>query len=151
MAVATAPVRSATSSDAHPIARLIRRRLAIGVLTLFLVSVVVFVATEVLPGNAAVAILGRNATPDRVRALEIQLHLNRGIFDQYWTWISGLFAGHLGQSLTNNGMPVWGLVKPMLINSAVLVFVIGAIGALAGVALGAAAALRKDGWFDSIV
>jgi peptide/nickel transport system permease protein len=140
----------ATSRDAHPIARLIRRRLAIGVITLFLVSVVVFVATEVLPGNAAYAILGRNATPDRVRAVEVVLHLNRGMFDQYWTWISGLFTGHLGQSLVNNGLPVWGLVKPMLINSAVLVFITGAIGALAGVALGAIAALRKDGWFDHV-
>jgi peptide/nickel transport system permease protein len=121
------------------------------VITLFLVSVVVFVATEVLPGNAAYAILGRNATPDRVRAVEVVLHLNRGIFDQYWTWISGLFTGHLGQSLVNNGLPVWGLVKPMLINSAVLVFIAGAIGAVAGVALGAIAALRKDSWFDHIV
>jgi len=151
MAVAAAPVRLATSRDAHPIARLIRRRLAIGVLTLFLVSVVVFWATEVLPGNAAYAILGRNATPDRVRALVVQLHLNRGIFDQYWIWVSGLFTGRLGQSLVNNGVSVWGLVKPMLVNSAVLVFVAGAIGALAGVILGAIAALRKDSWFDNVV
>jgi peptide/nickel transport system permease protein len=149
MAVATAPVRSATSRDAHPIARLIRRRLAIGVLTLFLVSVVVFWATEVLPGNAAYALLGRNATPARVQALEITLHLNRGVFDQYWTWISGLFTGKLGNSLVN-GMPVWGYVEPKLIDSAVLVFVTGFIGALLGVALGALAALRKDSWFDNV-
>ena len=57
-----------TAPSAHPIALLVRRRLAIGVLTLLLVSVVVFVATEVLPGNAAYAILGRNANPARVRA-----------------------------------------------------------------------------------
>jgi peptide/nickel transport system permease protein len=149
MAVATALVPAAAARDAHPIARLIRRRLAIGVITLFLVSVVVFWATEVLPGNAAYALLGRNATPARVRALEITLHLNRGIFDQYWVWISGMFTGKLGQSLVN-GMPVWGYVEPRLINSAVLVFVTGAIGALLGVALGAVAALRKDSWFDHV-
>ncbi len=149
MAVAAAPVRVATSVDAHPIARLIRRRLVIGVVTLFLVSVVVFWATEVLPGNAAYAILGHNATPARVRALEISLHLNRGLFDQYWVWISGVFTGKLGQSLVN-GLPVWGYVEPRLINSAVLVFVTGVIGALLGVGLGAIAALRKDGWFDHI-
>ena len=149
MAVVAAPARPAASPGTHPIARMIRRRLAIGVLTLFLVSVVVFVATEVLPGNAAYALLGRNATPARVHALEITLHLNRGIFDQYWTWISGLFTGKLGQSLVN-GQPVWGYVEPRIINSAVLVFVTGAIGALAGVTLGAVAALRKDGWFDHV-
>ncbi|HEX6518586.1 MAG TPA: ABC transporter permease [Streptosporangiaceae bacterium] len=149
MAVAAAPVRVTTSLAAHPIARLIWRRLVIGVVTLFLVSVVVFWATEVLPGNAAYAILGHNATPVRVRALEISLHLNRGLFDQYWVWISGVFTGKLGQSLVN-GLPVWGYVEPKLINSAVLVFVTGFIGALLGVGLGAIAALRKDGWFDHV-
>jgi peptide/nickel transport system permease protein len=142
-------VAPAAAPDAHPVARLIRRRLAIGVVTLFLVSVVVFLATEVLPGNAAYAILGHNATPARVRSLEVALHLNRGLFDQYWTWISGLFTGNLGQSLAN-GLPVWGYVEPRIINSAVLVFVAGAIGTLVGVAAGAIAALRKDGWFDHV-
>jgi peptide/nickel transport system permease protein len=128
---------------------LVRRRLAIGVATLFLVSVVVFLATEVLPGNAAYAILGRNATPARVRALEVALHLNRGVFDQYWVWISGLFTGDLGHSLVN-GLPVWGYVEPRIVDSAVLVFVTGAIGSIAGVTLGAIAALRRDGWFDHV-
>src|SRR3954471_16618878 len=109
MAVAVAPARPAASAGARPMTRLIRQRLPIGVVTLFLVSVVVFVATEVLPGNAAFAILGRNASPVRVRALENQLHLNRGLFDQYWTWISGLFEGRLGNSLVNS-QSVWSLV-----------------------------------------
>lgn len=150
MAVATAPAPKVASREAHPIARMVRRRLAVGVLTLFLVSVVVFFATEVLPGNAAFAILGHTATPARVRALEVQLHLNRGIFDQYWVWISGLFTGNLGHSLVN-GLPVWGFVEPRIVNSAVLVFVAGAVGAIVGVALGAIAALRKDGWFDHVL
>jgi peptide/nickel transport system permease protein len=150
MAVATAPARKAAPRDAHPIAHMVRRRLAVGVLTLFLVSVVVFFATEVLPGNAAYAILGRTASPVRVHALEAQLHLNRGIFDQYWVWISGLFTGNLGHSLVN-GQPVWSFVEPRIVNSAVLVFVAGAVGAIVGVAVGAIAALRKDGWFDHVV
>jgi peptide/nickel transport system permease protein len=149
VAVAAAPAQPAAPARAHPVARLIRRRLAIGVVTLFLVSVVVFLATEVLPGNAAYAILGRNATPARVRALEVALHLNRGVLGQYWSWVSGLFTGNPGHSLVN-GQPVWGYAEPRIINSAVLVFVVGAIGALAGVAIGAVAALRKDGWLDHV-
>ncbi len=149
MAVAAAPARSGASPGAHPIARLVRRRLAAGVITLFLVSVVVFLATAVLPGNAAYAILGHNATPARVRSLEVALHLNRGLLDQYWIWISGLFTGDLGRSLAN-GLPVWGYVEPRIINSAVLVVATGVIGTLAGVTLGAVAALRKNGWLDHV-
>jgi peptide/nickel transport system permease protein len=150
VSIATASARRAGSRGAHPIAYMVRRRIAIGVVTLFLVSVVVFVATQVLPGNAAYAVLGRTAaSPARVRALETAMHLNRGIFDQYWVWISGIFTGRLGNSLVN-GLPVWGFVEPRIVNSAVLVVLAGAIGAIVGVALGAVAALRKDGWFDHV-
>src|SRR5215469_12254628 len=136
-------------ADEHPILALVVRRLAVGVLTLLVVSAVVFLATQVLPGNAAFAVLGRSANPVRLHALERKLHLDRGIAEQYWIWFSGLFTGKLGASLAN-GQPLWALVKPRLINSAVLVFVTGAIGSLVGVALGAAAALRKDSWFDHV-
>lgn len=140
----------ASRSAAHPIQHLVRRRSAQGVLTLFLASVVVFVATEILPGNAAEAILGRNDTsPKRLHELERQLHLNRPAVDQYWAWLSGLFTGKLGRSLLN-GQPVWSLVEPRLVNSAVLVLVAGTIGSLLGAGLGALAALRKDGWFDHV-
>jgi peptide/nickel transport system permease protein len=135
--------------DDHPIAALVGMRAAIGVLTLFVVSIVIFLATEVLPGNAAYSVLGHTATPQNLRALEIQLHLNRGMFDQYWLWLSGLFTGKLGNSLAN-GQAVWGQVAPRLVNSAVLVVGAGVIGTVLGVLLGAIAALRKDGWFDHI-
>jgi peptide/nickel transport system permease protein len=147
VAIAAPSPRPAGSPGAHPIARLVRRRLAIGLVTLLLVSVVVFLATAVLPGNAAYAILGRNATPERVRALEAALHLNRGLLDQYWVWISGLLTGNPGRSLVN-GLPVWGYVEPRIINSAVLVLVAGATGSLIGLALGSLAAVRRDGWLD---
>lgn len=146
-------VTTATSSSPwwveHPIASLAARRAAIGVVTLFVVSLVIFLATEVLPGNAAYAVLGHTATPQRLKALENQLHLNRGLLDQYWVWLSGLFTGKLGNSLAN-GDPVWGQVAPRLVNSSVLVFAAGIIGSVLGVVLGAVAALRKDGWYDHI-
>ena len=135
--------------DTHPIMALAAQRLALGLLTLFLVSVAVFLATEVLPGNAAYAVLGHTATPGALKALEAQLHLNRGLVDQYWVWISGLFTGRLGTSLAS-GLSVWGQVAPRLINSAALVVFSGVIGTMVGVALGALAALRKDGWFDHV-
>ena len=107
----------------------------------------VFVATEVLPGNAAYAVLGRSATPVQLHALENQLNLNRGLADQYWLWLSGILTGHLGNSLAT-GTPVWSEVGPRLANSAVLVVCAGALSAVLGIGLGAVAAVRKDGWFD---
>ncbi len=150
MATTTVPAAPAVSRrGGYPILDLVSRRVAIGIVTLFVVSAIVFLATQVLPGNAAYAVLGRSANPLRLHATEQQLHLNRGLADQYWIWLSGLFTGKLGSSLAN-GQPVWALVKPRLINSAVLVFVTGLIGALVGVTLGAVAALRKDSWFDHV-
>jgi peptide/nickel transport system permease protein len=133
----------------HPILDLVVHRGFAGIITLFVVSIVVFAATQLLPGNAALSVLGRSATPGRLHALELQLHLNRPKVDQYWVWLSGLFSGRLGNSLAN-GLPVWGQVSPRLVNSAALVFISGAIGTLVGVAFGALAALYKDSWFDHI-
>ncbi len=135
--------------DAHPLLSLAVSRMLIGLVTLLVVSLVIFLATEVLPGNAAYAILGHTATPQRLRALESQLGLNRGLASQYWSWLSGLFTGRLGTSLAN-GDSVWGQVAPRLADSAFLVFIAGIIGSVLGVAIGAVAALRKDGWFDHI-
>jgi len=143
--------RHRPARDAHPVGYLLGQRTLIGVFTLVVVSILVFVATEVLPGNAAVAILGRNAAsnPAALHRLEATLHLNRGLVDQYWIWLSGLFTGKLGNSLVN-GQPVWGLVEPRLVNSAILMLVTGVTGTVIGVTAGALAALRKDGWFDHI-
>jgi ABC-type dipeptide/oligopeptide/nickel transport system permease component len=100
-------------------------------------------------GQCRVRRLGRGANPARLHATERQLHLDRGLLEQYWIWLSGLFTGKLGTSLAN-GEPVWALVKPRLINSAVLVFVTGGDRCGHRVVLGAVAALRKDSWFDHI-
>lgn len=133
--------------ERHPLGMLVIRRGAIGIVTLFVVSVVVFLATEVLPGNAAVAALGHTATPARIHAIEVQLHLNRSILDQYWSWISRVLTGNPGTSFAN-GLPVWGQVGPRLVNSAALVVISGVIGTLVGVVVGSLAALRKDSVFD---
>jgi peptide/nickel transport system permease protein len=143
--------RRRAARGAHPVLSLLGRRAAAGVFTLLIVSLLVFLATEVLPGNAAVAVLGRNAAanPVALHRLEVALHLNRGLAGQYWAWFSGLLSGNLGHSLAN-GQPVWGYVAPRLVNSAVLVLAAGVAGALIGVAAGIAAALRQGGWLDHV-
>lgn len=142
--------RARIARQPHPIAGLVISRVGGGVITLVIVSIVVFAATQVLPGNAAFAVLGRNATPLRLHALELQLHLDRSAPDQYFAWMGSLLTGSAGNSLAN-GEPVWQLVAPRLVNSAVLVAVSGLIGALVGVLLGVIAAVRKDRVFDHAI
>src|SRR5262249_61139375 len=152
MRLTTAPASGAApprrrAAEPHPVTRLIVWRVALGVLTLWVVSVIIFAATVALPGNAATATPGHSAPPAHLHALEVQLHLNRSVFDQYGSWIGGILIGHPGKSLAN-GMPVWGIVGPAALNSAVLVAVSGVIATLVGVTLGVVAALRKDSLFD---
>jgi len=97
------------------------RRLGLAVLTLWLVSVLVFFATAAL-GDPIRAILGKDyaASPERVKTLTEQLHLDDGILTRYFDWLGGLLTGDLGVSISNN-QPVSELIGDRVVNSAVLV------------------------------
>src|SRR3954454_25031169 len=127
--------------------RTIVRRLLLGVLTLFLVSVVVFAATQLLPGDAARAVLGRDATPDRPAAFRREFPLNESWLQQYWSWLSNLLTGNPGTSIAN-GLPVWSGVEPRIVNSLYLLIVVALVGIPLSIALGVWAALRRDRLFD---
>jgi peptide/nickel transport system permease protein len=148
-----APERVGPPSKAarpHPIRDLLIKRSLIGILTLVLVSILVFAATQTLPGNAASAVLLNTATPQRLHALEVQLGLNRPAVDQYWTWLTGVLHGNFGKSLAN-GQPVGTLIGGRILNSLALVVLAGAIGTLIGVGLGVLAAARRDSVFDHVL
>ena len=81
------------------IATLVMRRLALGVLTLIVVSIMVFAGAEVLPGDVAEAILGQDAAPDTVAALRKKLGLDKPAPLCYFDWLVGMLTGHLGESL----------------------------------------------------
>ena len=138
------------AARAHPIRDTLIKRGAIGILTLILVSILVFAATQILPGNAANAVLLNTATPARLHALEAQLHLNRPAVEQYWTWLVGILHGNFGTSLANN-QPVSTLVGGRIVNSAVLVVLAGVIGTVLGVGLGVLAAARRDSVLDHVL
>src|ERR1700726_1982084 len=94
-----AQAQPAQSAGISPVWGFVVRRLLLGILVLVLVSIVVFAATQALPGNPARAILGRSATPASLAALRLKLHLDQPVFSQYWTWLTGLLHGNLGISL----------------------------------------------------
>jgi len=136
-------------SRRHPVWSMVVVRVALGLLTIFAVSIVIFLATQALPGNAAYAVLGHTATPQRLQALEAQLHLNRSLTSQYGSWIGGVLQGNFGTSLAN-GEKVSSLIGPRLENSAVLVIGAGIVGTLFAGILGLIAAARRDKLFDHI-
>jgi peptide/nickel transport system permease protein len=125
------------------------RRILLGVLTLFVVSLVIFAATQALPGDAARAILGRNATPSSLATLRHQLHLDRPVTEQYTHWLRGIFTGDLGQSLAANE-PVTKLIGKPIENSAFLMLLAAIVSIPLSIALGSVAARRRDRPFDHI-
>jgi peptide/nickel transport system permease protein len=117
------------------------RRLGFGVVTLFLVSIVVFLATHLLPGNAARAILGVTATPARVAVLEQQLGLNKPTWEQYTSWVGGLFRGDLGMSLAARE-PVSTVIGWRVLDSLQLLLAAAVVSIPVSVGLGILAAVR---------
>jgi peptide/nickel transport system permease protein len=102
------------------------RRLGLAILTLWLLSVIVFVAGQVLPGDPGRAILGPLAAPSAVRALDTQLGVNRPLVVQYWSWITGLLHGNMGTSYSYRSA-VAPFIGSALVNSlklAALAFVV---------------------------
>lgn len=123
------------------------RRLALGLVVLFLVSVVVFAATLALPSDPARSILGRDATPERLEALRQQLGLDRPLVVQYASWFRGFVTGDLGVSLASR-RPVIEVIQSRILNSAVLITLTAALAFPLSVVLGALAAIRRDSTFD---
>lgn len=134
---------------AHPIRKLLAWRVPLGALSVVVVGVVTYLATEILPGDAATAILGQSATPARVAFLKRQLGLDRSLLSGLWHWLSGYPSGRFGTSLLE-AAPVTHVVFPRLLNSLVLVVVVSIVSTLVGVVGGVLAAHRRDGWFDGI-
>ncbi len=102
--------------------RFLLKRLGLALITLFLLSVIVFAISNVLPGNVGRAVLGPFATQESVDQLNEQLGANRPLLQQYLDWAGGLVHGDLGTSLTTQ-VPVWDLLGPALRNSLELALV----------------------------
>ena len=126
------------------------KRLALGVLTLLAVSIIVFAATQALPGNAARAILGKQATPEALAALSARLHLNESVVSQYLHWLGGILHGNLGTSAATQ-QPVSQLLSGRLGNSAFLVFVSALVAVPLSLGLGVLMAVRRDRPTDHVL
>ncbi|MBP2368098.1 peptide/nickel transport system permease protein [Pseudonocardia parietis] len=128
--------------------RMILKRLLVSVLVLLVVSLLIFGATLLLPGDPARAILGQQATPDRVAALTEQLGLDRPAWERYLSWLGGVLTGDFGFSAATQG-PVSELLGGRIAASALLLVLTALISTPIALALGAWAAVRRNTRTDS--
>jgi peptide/nickel transport system permease protein len=101
------------------IVRLIGNRVLLSLLTLLLVSIIIFAAVEVLPGDVATRILGREATAGSLATLRAQLHLDVPAPVRYLEWLGGVVRGDFGVALTSS-RPISEIVAPDLFNTLML-------------------------------
>ena len=99
--------------------KLIAGRLFLAVITLLAVSALIFLTAEVLPGDVAVRVLGRESTEQARQAFRERLHLDRPVFQRYLIWLNGVIHGDFGQSLTNDRQ-VSEIVEPRLRNTLII-------------------------------
>ncbi|MCC7319864.1 MAG: ABC transporter permease [Rubellimicrobium sp.] len=126
---------------------LILQRLALGVLTLFVVSVIIFSAVSLLPGDAAQEILGQSATPETLAALRLELGLEQPPVARYIGWLGGILQGDFGRSIASN-QPVAALISERLGNTLFLAGLTALIAVPLALALGIMAALYRNTLFD---
>ncbi|WP_326835736.1 ABC transporter permease [Amycolatopsis rhabdoformis] len=130
--------------------RMIVKRLLVSLVVLWLVTLLVFVATLLLPGDPARAILGQQATPERIAVLQHQLHLDEPVWQRYLSWLGGLFTGDLGTSTSTQG-PVTTLLGDRVVASLVLLVLAAVIATPLGLALGTWSAMRRGRAADQTV
>jgi peptide/nickel transport system permease protein len=129
--------------------KLILKRLAAGLLTLLLISIVIFLLIELLPGDAAEALLGQTATPETLAALRQQLGLTEPAYLRYFGWLGGAATGDFGVSLANQ-RPISELIGGRLGNTLFLAVYAALMAIPLSVGLGLLTALWRNSPFDRI-
>lgn len=139
----------------HPVLRTVLQRLGLGLLTLFVVSVVIFSALEMLPGGFAEAILGQGATPETVAAFNHEIGIDRPAYVRYLEWMANILRGDFGYSYAGLGgtlkRSVSELIAPRLYNTFFLAAMTAIVAVPLSLALGILAALYRNSWYDRIV
>jgi peptide/nickel transport system permease protein len=130
--------------------KLIAQRLGLGVLTLFAASVLIFIGTELLPGDLASAILQNSATPESLAKLRLDLGLDRPAIVRFLEWLFGALHGNFGNSLAN-GRDVLTEIAPRFANTMFLASYAAVVAVPIAVGLGILAAIRQGGVLDRLI
>ncbi|AMK23857.1 ABC transporter permease [Sphingobium sp. SJ10-10] len=136
-----------SSSGAKAALALIGKRFASSLLTLLLVSLVVFTIAQLLPGDAAQEALGQSATAEQVAALRHDMGLDRPAHERYVSWLSGMVSGDPGQSLVAN-LPVSEVISSRLPNSLLLAALSALVAVPVALSIGIGSAMNRGGKLD---
>ena len=134
----------------HPIVKLVAQRLALGVVLLFAASALLFGLTEVLPGDAALSLLGQSATPENLANLRDEMGLNRPAITRYAEWIGGILTGDMGNSLINK-LSIAEQVGRRLSATLFLAFWAAIISVPLAILLGLLAVRFQNRWPDKLI
>jgi peptide/nickel transport system permease protein len=134
----------------HPLVTLILQRIGLGVVTLFGISLMIFFAMEILPGDLAQETLGQSATPEAVAALRAELGLDQPAITRFFQWFSGVLHGDLGTSLANK-RDISELLFGRFTNTLALASYSAVMAVPVAVTLGLLAALYRGSIFDRTV
>jgi len=126
---------------------LIARRIGTGILTLLIVSAVVFFITSLLPGDAAQMVLGQSATPETVAALRQQLGLDKPLPIRYLHWLAGMLQGDFGTSFASH-LPVAQLVAQRIPATFQLAGITTLVSVPLALLIGISAAMKRGSLFD---
>lgn len=129
--------------------KLILSRIATGIGTLFAASLLIFFCTEILPGDVAGALLGKEATPQTIAALRQALRLDDPAPLRYLHWLGAFLSGDFGHSLAN-GRPVWEGLAPRFANTLFLALYTALLAVPVSVALGIFSAIKPQGFWDRL-
>ncbi len=139
----------------HPIVRTVLQRLGLGLLTLFVVSIIIFSSLQFLPGDFATSVLGQAATPETVAAFRKELGLNEPAITRYFQWIGGVLQGDFGSSFSGRSQgrerEVMELIGPRLWNTLFLAGMTAIIAVPLALTLGITAALYRNSFYDRAV
>jgi len=129
---------------------LLAQRLGLGLLSLFAVSVIIFLAVSLLPGDLAEAMLGQSATAETLAAMRAQLGLDDPGITRFWRWLAACLQGDLGISLAN-GRPIAELIGARLGNTVFLAVFAALVSVPLALFLGVLAALYRNSWLDRLL
>lgn len=133
-----------------PILKLVAQRIALGFVLLFAVSVLIFVGTQILPGDVAQSILGQAATPEALANLRAELGLNEPAYLRYLHWLGGVLTGDLGTALTS-GHDISDSIGGRLGNTLFLAACAATIAVPLAILLGLLAVRYQNGPIDKLI